>query len=143
MKKIITLIIIGFFCINCNRQIITLKEPIKIYIEKDIPKTGIKIWDKQVIWVDTTDNPDVMIIKTNKLPDDKWFAMEQHFTTILGQLKKPCYIYVKKINNIVIAHEFGHLLGYDENCKDKRSIMCPSYAAIHKPLNWFTEFKDK
>lgn len=141
MKEIIISLLIGVFCISCYRQVITLKEPIRVYIEDDIPKTGILIWEKEIIWVSENDEPDVKIVKTNELPDDSWYALEENRFTKLGFLIKPCYIYVKKINNVVIAHEFAHLIGKTDSCKDRRSIMCTSYGAIHRPFEWFTEFK--
>jgi len=143
MKKITIMIfiIVATFLMNCQpQQVITLEEPIRIYIEDDIPKTGIKIWDKQIIWVGSNEKPDVKILKTNYLPKN-YYAMETHRFTRFGRLIKPVYIHVRKINDIVIAHEFAHLLGRVDSCEDEKSIMCSSYTAIYRSFEWFTEFK--
>ena len=140
MKKLIFTFIISLFLINCAKQIIKLEEPIKIYIEKDISKKGIEVWDKKVIWVDIKEDPDVMILKTNQLPNPRWDAVQRHIYTWYGKLEKPVYIFLKKPYDVIIAHEFGHLLGYKDDCSDKKSIMCAGYGREHFPLNWFKEF---
>ncbi len=138
-KLIISLISISIMLASCNKPV-NLKEPIRVYIEDDIPKTGINIWKKNIVWVNKNEKPDVVIIKTNILKKKSWYAVEHH-EKFMGILIKPCYIYIKKINNVIIAHEFGHVIGKEDSCEDSRSIMCASYAAIHKPFEWFTEFK--
>lgn len=119
------------------------EEPIRIYIENDLPKNSILIWNKKIEWVDLKDNPDLVVKKTNILPHGWWAYhsyVVRYFNNKFVDYKRPVYLYIKFIDSRIIAHEFGHFIGL-EHTFNTNSIMCSNYRITNTPLSNFIEFK--
>ena len=136
------LIVLGLcFLIGCGKRV--NEEPIRVYIEKELPKRGVLIWGRQIEWVDLKDNPDLIIKATNELPQPNWRGMFKWYGIFQKYMFRPAYIYIKENKEVVMAHEFGNFLGYPDHKTNIRSIMYPHLSTINKPLEWFIEFGGK
>jgi hypothetical protein len=141
MKKIVLMLSFILLLVNCSSKI-------KIYLDEEegeISKKGIDIWNQDIKYVDFVMGdvffqPDVHIIKRswrnwNILGECKWDGESEK--------PKPVLIIIYTNHDVVIAHEFGHFLGYKDNTNNSNSIMYSSYDNLDRGLNQFDEFKDE
>lgn len=115
-------------------------DKIKVYMDDGLSKEGVKAWGRDIKFMDHVvgdvfNQPDVMITFD---PDLK--LLGACYWDGVSEKPKTMIIQVRVNNDVVIAHEFGHFLGYFDN-EEYGSIMFPSYEFTNKPLSWFNEFK--
>jgi predicted Zn-dependent protease len=111
--------------INCSA--------IKIQIQNGIDKEGIDIWDQNVLYVcKPIIRPDIYVYSVNKLHNNKagMIRIENNYAIIFLRIN----------HENILAHEFGHYLGYKHNDNPK-SIMY-QYISTNKKLKTYIEFKE-
>jgi hypothetical protein len=142
----LVVILAGAVLITVSCQKAVNEEPIRIYIEPDLPKAGLEIWQKDIEYVGLNDNPDLVIKKTNELPKND-YARETHYYKIYKLfgckwlvIKRPAFIHVRVVKPVIIAHEFGHFL-LKKHSPDTNSIMNTNWNNMYKDFDYFLEFK--
>jgi len=146
MKNTILLFVfIIIVLVSCEKGV--NQEPIRINIDKEISKEGIEIWNKDIEYVELDKNPDIIIKKTNKLPNNELALTKWYSWDYLGirwvKAIRPAHIYIRIYNKIILAHEFGHFLYLDDkNSLDTNSIMSTHFNNTNKSFDCFIEFKE-
>ncbi|MFW9878348.1 MAG: hypothetical protein ACFFG0_35140 [Candidatus Thorarchaeota archaeon] len=141
MKRITIILILITLLFNCSNSI-------KVYIDEELSKEGIDIWEQNVKYVelcsigDVFFQPDVCIYKKDRPKLTSNNILGACYCKGDDRNKKPINIHIYVNNNVVIAHEFGHYLGYDESTT-AGSIMCGSVLYTNMPLEWFNEFSNR
>lgn len=131
MKKIIFMLCL-FLMVSCSKSYYT------VYIDEGLSTKGIEAWGVPVKYVHNTGIGDFF-----SKPGIEIYLKVYKNNTTLGETfvdDDPIIIYIYYTNDVVIAHEFGHALGYKHN-NISNSIMNPNANNLNKPLSWFKEFK--
>ena len=103
----------------------------RIKIDNDIDKIGVDIWGKDVNYVFMGEDVDIIlsdVIPFGHNPGGWYYKNEKE-------------IRIKVNHENVVAHEFGHFLGY-EHSTNPNSIMYP-VMNTNRDLKIFIEFRGK
>ncbi len=122
--------------------IIGCSNKLNVYTDDSISKNGIDIWQESIRYVDMCQIIYKMDICMKYRPDHS--NRTDH--RILGSAIKnwdsddTTLIMIYTNNDVVIAHEFGHALGYSHN--DNTNSIMHSKTKLNRQLESFKEFRN-